>query len=97
MDDQKREMDIQEEDVDIKKEIVNTQRETAGIEEKDIHDANILKKDVGFADLTEKVKSRRCCSEKIPPTQEKTTLLLRTPSIINANMASLILERKIFI
>ena len=83
-------MDIQEEDVDIKKEIVNTQRETAGIEEKDIHDANIP---VGFPDLTEKVKSIHCCPEKIPPTQEKTTLLLRTPSIINANMASLILEQ----
>ena len=64
MDDQKREMDIQEEDVDIKKEIVKTQMATAGIEEKDIHDANILEKDVGFPDLTEKVKSRRCCPEK---------------------------------
>ena len=55
MDDQKREMDIEDKDVDFKMEIVDTQRESM-----DIHKdgANSLEKDVGFPDLTKKVRSK---------------------------------------
>ena len=84
-------MDIEEEEVNFKKKIVstNTQRETLAIEEKNTHkdEATVQKKEVRFPDLTKEVRSKSIlflC--QIPPTQEKTTLLLRTPNIINANM-----------
>ena len=94
MDDHKREMDIEEGEVNFKKEIVNmnTQRETGAIEEKNTRkdEATVQQKDFRLPDLTKEVKVNFVfVPRQIPPTQEKTTLLLRTPSIINANMVSL--------
>ena len=78
-------------EVDIKADDINMEKQTQDVEDLDIHkyDASksIPEEDDALLDRTEKVLDQRLflfCTEN-SPIQEKTVLLLRTPTHINGN------------